>query len=82
MNIIVAGHELQSDEIAHLAVRGQATAREATDHLLNLGHRNIDVLLLYKEESHPAKTEKTTGLQDQFRKEWRVRENRWQGPSR
>ena len=40
-NIIVAGHELQSEEIAHLAVRGQTTARELTDHLLNLGHRDI-----------------------------------------
>ena len=43
-NIIVAGHELQSDEIAHLAVRGQTTARELTDHLLNLGHRDIAFL--------------------------------------
>lgn len=43
-NIIVAGHELQSDEIAHLAVRGQATARQLTDHLLSLGHRDIAFL--------------------------------------
>lgn len=43
-NIIVAGHELDSDAIPHLAVRGQTTARELTDHLIGLGHREIAFL--------------------------------------
>lgn len=43
-NIIVAGHELKSDEIAHLAVQGQTTARVLTDHLIGLGHRDIAFL--------------------------------------
>lgn len=43
-NIIVAGHELSSDEIAHLAVQGQASAKALTDHLISLGHRDIAFL--------------------------------------
>ncbi len=41
VNIIVAGHELNSDDIPHLAVRGQQSSREIVDHLLELGHRDI-----------------------------------------
>ena len=43
-NIVVAGHELQSNDIPHLAVLGQSTARQLTDHLLKLGHRDIAYL--------------------------------------
>lgn len=43
-NIIVAGHELQSEDIAHLAVQGQATAKILTDHLIELGHKDIAFL--------------------------------------
>lgn len=43
-NIIVAGHDLQSDEIAHLAVSGQASSKILTDHLIDLGHQDIAYL--------------------------------------
>ncbi len=46
-NVIVAGHELQSEEVAHLAVAGQGSAKMLTDHLLELGHRDIAFLTGY-----------------------------------